>query len=196
MLITVDIPDSDWFYLSQSVERGLVCSVGGSVYYLSLEQTPNMEYAVTLRLPFSSFKTSPSHTPRSRQFLIPPSHTPSHTTSHTPSYTPSHTPSHTHSHTPSHTHSQSYQLTDNESALLKWAESRVDPLEVVDNAYLITHLNMTSHGVTRAKNSLLRKGLLLYEAYDDKRFVLIPKSHPESEKLHQTAKSISNSDLF
>lgn len=176
MLITFEIPDSDWYHINQVAERGCSCSITDSIYYLSLENPPN--YNITLRLPLSAFKACPS-SPRSLSFL--PSN----------SLAPSNKPSLTSSNPLS-----SYHLSDNERLLLEWSESRTNHLEPLVNSDITSAINIPVKSLSRAKNSLCRKGLILLEAYDDKRFVIIPSSLPNSSSLLNSAKEISNSNIF
>jgi hypothetical protein len=176
MQITFDIPDADWIYLQQTAERGLACTVSGSVYYLSLESSP--DYNVTVRLPFNSFKAvKPA---RSLPFSLPPSHSPSQ-------LLPQHSP------TPP---SPFYKLTPTESQLLSWCESRIDHLIPLQNSDIVSALNLNLKALSRAKNSLIKKGLVYYEAYNEHSFVIIPKSCKDSETLHKTARSINSQDIF
>jgi hypothetical protein len=172
MQITFDIPDADWIYLQQTAERGLACTVSGSVYYLSLESSP--DYNVTVRLPFNSFKAvKPA---RSLPFSLPPSQ-----------LLPQHSP------TPP---SPFYKLTPTESQLLSWCESRIDHLIPLQNSDIVSALNLNLKALSRAKNSLIKKGLVYYEAYNEHSFVIIPKSCKDSETLHKTARSINSQDIF
>lgn len=185
MQITFDIPDADWIYLQQTAERGLACTVSGSVYYLSLESSP--DYNVTVRLPFNSFKAvKPA---RSLPFSLPPS----------PSLSPSHPSSQLlpqHSPTPPTPPSPFYKLTPTESQLLSWCESRIDHLIPLHNSDIVSALNLNLKALSRAKNSLIKKGLVFYEAYNEHSFVIIPKSCKDSETLHKTARSINSQDIF